>query len=171
MADKIFLSAGHSQTDPGVVANGHREADVVVDFRNLVAYYLDKEGAEYLMDGTASQNWPLRDAIKAAKPCFPAVEFHCNSGPGTAAGVEVLSSKENSALAGRLAAGIAGVLGIRNRGAKPESSGQHHRLGFISDGGGLIVELFFLTNKADLAAYEAKKWLAARMVADILMTA
>lgn len=171
MTDTIFISAGHSNSDPGACAHGRREADIAVDFRNMVAYYLDKANVEYLTDGTGTLNLPLRDAVKTAKDCFPAVEFHCNAGPASATGVEVLSGPQHASLAARLSKGISVDLGIRDRGAKPENSGQHHRLAFISDGKGLIVELFFITNKDDLAAYDDKKWVVARTVANILMTA
>ena len=59
------------------------------------------------------------------------------------------------------------TLGIRDRGAKPENAGQHHRLAFVRSGG-IIVELFFLTNPSDMAAYDARKWMAAREVAAVL---
>lgn len=32
----LFISAGHSRTDPGAVGNGHTEADVVLAFRDAV---------------------------------------------------------------------------------------------------------------------------------------
>ena len=60
------------------------------------------------------------------------------------------------------------MLGIKNRGAKPEVSGQHSRLGFVQ-AGGLIVELFFITNPDDMAAYQAKKWLVGKAIADVLI--
>jgi N-acetylmuramoyl-L-alanine amidase len=30
----LFLSAGHSDSDPGAVGNGHTEADIVLAFRD-----------------------------------------------------------------------------------------------------------------------------------------
>ena len=30
----LFISAGHSHADPGAVANGHTEADIVLAFRD-----------------------------------------------------------------------------------------------------------------------------------------
>ena len=42
----IFLSAGHRphsiKPDPGAVANGHTEANLAVDFRELVEIELNK---------------------------------------------------------------------------------------------------------------------------------
>lgn len=166
----IFLSAGHSNTDPGVCAHGLTEAGIVCEFRNLVAFYLHRANVAYSMDGDGDTNLPLPLAAKMASQYGIAVEFHCNGGPDAATGVESLSGPKDMALGAQLSAGIARVLGIRDRGAKPENAGQHSRLAFVR-AGGIIVELFFLTNKGDLDQYQAKKWLVAREVAGILLAA
>lgn len=167
----IFVSAGHSNTDPGASGNGRTEADIVVDFRNMVALYLFRGGAHPQMDGDGAVNMPLNVAAARAKAHDIAVEFHCNAGPPTATGVETLSNgPADLALGNKLCAAVAGRLGIRNRGAKPEASGQHSRLAFVQ-AGGIILELFFISNATDLAKYEAKKWLVAKDVADVLLGA
>ena len=163
----IFISAGHSAADPGAVAFGRKEADIAVEFRNMVSFYLTQARVPHGMDGKGTENLPLRDAIRLVGKNRPAVEFHCNAGPARASGVETLSAPKDLALGQRLCAVIAGVFDIPNRGAKPEDSGQHHRLAFVQ-AGGIIVELFFITSPKDLGAYDAKKWLAARAVADVL---
>lgn len=167
----IFLSAGHSETDPGAVAHGRREADVAVEFRNLVAFYLQRAGVPHELDGAGTQNLPLAQAAKLARKHPIAVEFHCNAAESAAAtGAECLSGPKDVGLSAKISAAIAASLGIRDRGAKPENAGQHHRLAFVQ-AGGIIVELFFLTNRSDLAQYDARKWLAARAVAEVLTAA
>ena len=167
----IFVSAGHSNTDPGAVAFGRREADIAVEFRNMVAFYLQRDGVPHELDGTGTQNLPLRDAVVRAKRHPIGVEFHCNAAAAaTATGVETLSAPKDMALGAEICVAIASALGLRNRGAKPENAGQHHRLAFVQ-AGGIIVELFFITNAADLAAYDARKWVAARDVAAVLTAA
>ena len=94
----------------------------------------------------------------------------CNAGPATAHGSEALAAPDDMWLAARLSRAIAQGLAIRDRGAKPEGAGQHSRLAFVR-AGGLIVELFFLTNRGDLTAYYDRKWLAARAVAEVLKVA
>lgn len=163
----IFLSAGHSNTDPGAVAFGRREADIAVEFRNMVAFYLERSDVPHFTDGKGAENWALTKAAKEAKQYNIAVEFHCNAGDARATGVETLSAPKDYALGSKICAAISSQLGIKNRGAKPEGSGQHKKLAFVQ-AGGIIVELFFITNKQDVAAYDAKKWLAAREVAAIL---
>jgi N-acetylmuramoyl-L-alanine amidase len=164
----VFISAGHSDADPGAVANGRREADVAVEFRSILVKCLSDLGIEATTDGHGKQNLPLRDAVKLAKGKQIAIEIHCNAAANkTASGVETLSAPYDMALGGKLCAAISEELNIRNRGAKPESAGQHHRLAFVQ-AGGIILELFFITNPNDLAAYDGRKWLAARAVAKLI---
>lgn len=174
----IFLSAGHSTVDPGagvdqVIDGKHfrrNEADVVEDFRDMVALYLRKADIPYQADGVGDQNQTLAQTIRLIGKNRPAVEFHCNAGPPAATGVETLSADRDMALGAKLCVAIADTLKIRNRGAKSEGSGQHHRLGFVQ-AGGIIVELFFITSAYDLAQYDARKWLAAKAVAEVLKEA
>lgn len=166
----IFVSAGHSNVDPGAVANGRREADIAVEFRNMVAFYLQRAGVPHGLDGKGTENLPLKVAAARARDFDLAVEFHCNAATPKATGVEALSGPKDTKLSAAICKAISDVFGIANRGAKPENAGQHHRLAFVQSGG-VIVELLFITNKGDLAAYDARKWLAAKAVADVLAKA
>lgn len=164
----VFLSAGHSDVDPGAVAGKVREADIAVDFRNLVAYYLKAAQVPYTTDGTGKTNWPLSKAAAAARKHDLAVEFHCNAAANPrATGVETLSAPNRLALGQQICEALARSLGLANRGAKPDNAGQHARLAFVQ-AGGIIVELFFLSNPGDLAAYNRSKWVAAGAVAQVL---
>lgn len=167
----IFVSAGHSNVDPGATAFGRREADIAVEFRNLVSFYLTRDGVPHELDGHGTENLPLSTAAARARRHPIGVEFHCNAASSSAAtGAECLSGQKDVVLSAQISAAIANALGIRNRGAKPENAGQHSRLAFVQ-AGGIIVELFFLTNRLDLAAYDARKWVAARDVAAVLTAA
>lgn len=168
----IFLSAGHSDVDPGAVGHGRREADVAVDFRNKIAFYLQRAGVKHELDAIGTANLPLAATVKRTRArTGTEIEFHCNASTNpNATGVETLSGPGDVALGGKLCAAIAGALGIRNRGAKPENAGHHSKLAFVQ-AGGIIVEMFFISSAADLAAYEAKSWVAAKAVADVLIQA
>lgn len=169
----MFISAGHSNSDPGAVANGKTEADIAVEFRNIVSFYLQQFQVPHVLDGNGTVNLPLTSAAKTAKGHKVAVEFHCNASDNPkATGVEVLCGKDadDNLLAKKIAAALSAGLGIANRGVKPENSGQHKRLAFVQ-AGGLIVELFFITKKTDLAAYEANKWVVGREIARVLAAA
>lgn len=167
----IIITAGHSNTDPGAVNKEHTEAAIVTDFRNMVGHYLGEAGVKFATDGVGKENLPLRDAIKLIKPGCIAVEFHCNAHTNkSATGVETLSADKDKPLGAELCKAIADTLGIANRGAKSEGSGQHSRLGFVR-AGGIILELFFISNDAELNKYLEKKWLVAKAVAGVLINA
>lgn len=163
----MFISAGHSETDPGAVAFNRREADIAVEFRNIVSFYLQRDKIPHELDGFGTTNMPLNLVVKRSRRHTLSIEFHCNAGPPSATGVEVLCAPKDNRIAAKICAILSTAFGIRNRGVKPENAGQHRRLAFIQ-AGGLVVELFFISNKKDLAAYDAKKWVAARDVAQIL---
>ena len=168
----LLISAGHSNTDPGAVGNGYTEADIVLDMRDDLKEALLLRGVESRTDGGADQNLPLSEAIKIAKEVNISLEFHCNSfHKPSATGVETLCSPQDSTLAGKLSNAISKATGLFNRGVKGESSGQHSRLGFISKGGGIIVELFFLSNPNDLQAYLDNKTAVVDAIADVLVEA
>lgn len=169
----LFISAGHSDTDAGASATHDgvlwTEANIVLEFRDLVAKQLIDEGVQFKKDGDIGQNLPLRDAISLAANHDIAIEFHCNAFTNPAAtGAETLSRGVDYPLGNRICEVIASTLGINNRGAKGESSGQHSRLGFISRGNGIIIELFFISNPNDLRKYLANKEVLAERIADLL---
>lgn len=177
----VYLAAGHSEKDPGAVAFGRREADIAVEFRNYVLFYIDRFNDQQRAagqpairigtDGVGMENMPLTVAAAQARGFDIALEFHCNASTSPSArGAEVLSSPKDSVLAAKVSAAIAKALDTRDRGAKPENAGQHHRLAFVRSGG-MVVELFFLTSMTDLLAYDAKKWVAARDVAAVVIEA
>ncbi|NYT68825.1 N-acetylmuramoyl-L-alanine amidase [Pusillimonas noertemannii] len=167
----IVITAGHSNVDPGATNGVVTEAHIVTDFRNMVAHYLRQAAADIRTDGEGNENLSLNAAIKLIKPRHIAVEFHCNAFTNpSATGVETLSQDKDKALGAKLCEAVANVLGIVNRGAKGEGSGQHSRLGYVR-AGGIILELFFISNPDDLRRYLDKKWLVAREVANVLMVA
>lgn len=168
---QILISAGHSDKDPGAVGNGLREADVVTEFRDMVAHYLAEAGVAFTRDGAKGENLSLSQAIRMIPSRGIAVEFHLNAASSKdATGVETLSSNQKKDFCRGLCELISLRLGIRNRGAKDEGSGQHSRLAFVQ-AGGVIVELFFLTNEQDLSKYKVRKHELALEVAKYLQKA
>jgi N-acetylmuramoyl-L-alanine amidase len=111
---------------------------------------------EVLTDGAGDVNQVLKEAIALAKTANVAIEYHFNAGPSSATGIEVLSLAGKKALAQRVAGAIRQATGLKLRGSdsgwKSDSSGQHPRLGFCR-AGGLVVEVCFISNPADMAAY------------------
>lgn len=167
----ITITAGHSDSDPGAVNGSAKESDIALTMRNMVTHYLKQAGIPIRTDGTGYGNLPLKTAVQLIKGSTVAIEFHCNAGPKTAKGVEALSQPKDKAISQKLCKAIADAMGIPLRGDngwKPENSGQHSRLAYVSNGG-IILELFFISNDEELETWNLKKWLIAKAVADVLI--
>jgi N-acetylmuramoyl-L-alanine amidase len=168
----VTVTAGHSNTDSGAVNGKIHEQVVATDARNIVAWYLQSAGITVRMDGLGKENRPLREAVKLVKGSDIALEMHCNAAVSPKAkGVEVLANPRHKGLAQRIAQSIAGVIGtpVRgDKGYKPENSGQHSRLAYVQ-AGGLVVEMFFISNQEELDAWDNKKWLVCKAIANVLI--
>lgn len=156
---KVFVAAGHSNMKPGVVGtdtNGTvwREAYMAMKLRDAVSKLLTLKGVEHSTDGPVGDNDDLRDSIRMARKCDGVrVEFHFNAPGEKSTGIEVLAADRDKPLAQSLAAAIHKVLGTPLRGDKgwkAEDSGQHHRLGFVREGGGMVCEVAFFSNPKEI---------------------
>ena len=172
----VTITAGHSNTDSGAVntVTKDKESDIVRDMRNMVCHYLNRDTSIVVRsDGDGLRNASLSEAISMIHGSDLAIEFHCNASTNTTArGTEALSKPKDREISQRLCAAVSVALGTKLRGDlgwKPENSGQHSRLGFVSNGG-IILELFFLSNLIELDAWKAKKWLVAKAVANVIIT-
>lgn len=170
---KVVITAGHSNTDPGAVNGTYTEANVVRDMRNMVGLYLEREGISFKQDGEGNTNLSLTSAGALAANADLAIEFHCNAFKSPqAGGVEALAGTKDKQMARALCAAVAKHMKIPVRGSeggwKDQGSGQHSRLYFVQKGG-IILELFFLSNPDELAQWEKVKWLVAREVAGVII--
>lgn len=168
----ITVTAGHNSiSDPGAVNGKVKEAEVATDMRNMVAVYLKQLGIPVRTDGEGSENQILSRACKLIAGSRVAVEFHCNASANkTAKGVEALAQSKDKTISQQLCAAVSAVMGIPLRGDKgwkAEDSGQHSRLAYVSNGG-IILELFFISNDDELTLWQQKKWLVAKAVANTL---
>lgn len=158
----ITITAGHSNVDPGAVNGNYKEAIIAVEIRNEVVKRVRSAGITVLTDGEGSDNQNLNTAIGLAKKTKKfALEFHLNAAVAkTAKGVEALSLDKDKDVCQKLCAAVAKVLNTPVRGSdggwKSQSSGQHAKLGFVS-AGGIILEVFFITNDDELQKYFANR--------------
>ena len=168
----VTVTAGHSNKDPGAVNGKFKEAELVSQFRNAVAYYLREAGIQYKTDGVGILNQDLNAAIKLIKGSSVAVEFHMNAATSKQAnGVETIALPKDKKLAQDLSKAVADAFGSRLRGDNgwiDQSQSARGKLGFISNGG-LIVELGFISNEEELFQFNARYWSAAKAVAVILI--
>ena len=168
----VTVTAGHSNKDPGAVNGKFKEAELVSQFRNAVAYYLREAGIQYKTDGVGATNPNLNAAIKLIKGSSVAVEFHMNAATSKQAnGIETIALPKDKKLAKDLSKALADAFGSRLRGDNgwiDQSQSARGKLGFISNGG-LIVELGFISNEEELFQFNARYWSAAKAVAMILI--
>ena len=168
----VTVTAGHSNKDPGAVNGKFKEAELVSQFRNAVAYYLREAGIQYKTDGVGILNQDLNAAIKLIKGSSVAVEFHMNAATSKQAnGIETIALPKDKKLAQDLSKAVADAFGSRLRGDNgwiDQSQSARGKLGFISNGG-LIVELGFISNEEELFQFNARYWSAAKAVAMILI--
>ena len=168
----VTVTAGHSNTDPGAVNGKYKEAELVRNFRNAVAYHLREAGIQYKTDGVGILNQDLNAAIKLITGSSVAVEFHMNAAASKQAnGVETIALPKDKKLAQDLSKAVADAFGSRLRGDNgwiDQSQSARGKLGFISNGG-LIVELGFISNEEELFQFNARYWSAAKAVAMILI--
>lgn len=168
----VTVTAGHSNTDPGAVNGKFKEAELVSQFRNAVAYYLREAGIQYKTDGVGILNQDLNAAIKLIKGSSVAVEFHMNAAASKQAnGVETIALPKDKKLAQDLSKAVADAFGSRLRGDNgwiDQSKSARGRLAYIN-AGGLIVELGFISNEEELFQFNARYWSAAKAVAKVLI--
>jgi N-acetylmuramoyl-L-alanine amidase len=170
---RIFISAGHSDADPGVVSkDGKREADLAEVLRNRIVAELRAMGLDPISDGEGTVNRPLPDAVKIAKQNAGGIniEIHFNGGPPTARGVEALCYLKHAVLAKNLCGAIAKHTKSPLRGKagwKAPHEGQHPRLAFC-EAGGVILEVEFISSVEGLRAYLTFETEIARDLAEVI---
>lgn len=168
----VTITAGHGGGDTGAVNGQITEAEIATDMRNMIKLYLERKNITVRTDGKGSENQSLRSALTLIKGSKLAIEIHTNSfALPTAQGVEALAQPKDKAIAQKLCNAVHEVAGFAIRGNeggyKAENSGHHTRLAYVSNGG-IILELFFISNPRELKIYQEKKWLIARELAEVI---
>lgn len=166
------VTAGHGGSDPGAIAaDGTTEAALMVELRDIVAHKLRAEGHTVRTDGDWRKNLPLPYALTLVPGSDVAIELHTNAFTNpTATGVEVISLPRQKDMARTIARRIGHTLEIPVRGAGgwiDQSKSARGRLGFVR-AGGLVVEVFFLSNPRDFGMYDARKWRVASAIVSAL---
>ena len=156
---KLTITAGHGGYDPGAVRGDLNERDLMTALRDIVAAKAREAGHTVRTDGSALTNLPLIHALTLVPGADVAIELHTNAhGNPMAQGVEVIAMPKHKAKAQRMAQAIAQVLSTTVRGDKgwiDQSQSARGRLGFVR-AGGMVVEVFFLSNALELDKYLAR---------------
>ena len=170
----IFLFAGHNlKSDPGAVSGNRTEAREAAKLRKEVAFHLIQLQANFVTDNDSDD---LRQTLAKANTGSGSVvlDLHFNAGPASATGVEVLvgddATAEDMAFAKAVLKATTSALGLRDRGIKRESQTPRKRLGVMREQGRVcLLEVCFISNPSDMAAFDANKVLLAKTLAAILV--
>ena len=174
----VFLSSGHNsksktiKQDPGAIGNGFKEGDLTIEFKNLVSKELTLLGVAHAVDSEEEnlQMWVNRIATGSASVV---IEYHFDAASpeatGTTSLVEIDRDKNDVGFATDLVNATATTLGIKNRGVKIEADTRHKRLALMAETGIVCLhEICFITNKNDVAKYQANKLQLAKTHAAII---
>jgi N-acetylmuramoyl-L-alanine amidase len=174
----IFISAGHNpkgiKIDVGAVANGYTEADLAINFRELVELELDKLSAQYVTDNNNERLAQYLERIKTGNASV-VLEFHFDASDnpkatGATSIIGVDADRLDIAFAREIVNTTSTILGIKNRGVISEAQSHRGRLGLMRENGIVsLLELCFITNKLDLERYFKNKFVLAREIAKIVV--
>mgnify|MGYP003425280700 FL=1 len=174
----IFISAGHNphgiKIDVGAVANGYTEADLAINFRELVEIELNRMRVQYVTDNDGERLAQYLERIKTGNASV-VLEFHFDAsdnpkatGATTIVGVD--ADRLDIAFARELANATSNILGVKNRGVISEAQSHRGRLGLMRENGIVsLLELCFISNKSDLEKFFKNKFILAREIAKIIV--
>jgi N-acetylmuramoyl-L-alanine amidase len=158
----IILDPGHGMAnrkagvfDPGAVAGNVREADIAMDWANVLREILLERGHRVVRTRLDHKDpAPVGQRAKIAEQYHGEImlSLHCNAANGTANGTETfyrgINHKEKAA---RITAAVCKALGTRTRGAKNESQSQHARLAVLNFQPCFLLEIGFIDHPGDRA--------------------
>lgn len=172
-----FISAGHHFSDSGATANGFKEATEMIKFRDRVLAAMAKNhpATKVISDKDEETLSQYLKRIQTGNGSV-VIEFHLDAASnvkasGTTAIVSNNASGLSKGFAKELSDATALILGIQNRGVKPESYTHVGKLGLMREEGIVcLLELCFITNINDMEKLhdECKAQILAESIADII---
>lgn len=158
----VIIDPGHGMGnrqrgvyDPGACAGGAQEASIAMDWSNELRNQLMAKGFKVIRtrrDAADPAPVSRRDDIAVSYGGDIMLSLHCNAGGGKASGAEVFyRGADDQAMAAKLSAAVAGVLDIRDRGAKTEKDCQHKSLAVMEFDKCWLLEIGFIDHVGDRA--------------------
>lgn len=163
----IFPSAGHNsqstsrRQDPGAIANGYKEGDLMIEFLDLVCHELDLLGVAYIKESKEDNLTSWTDRIKTGSGSV-VVEYHMDaahpSAGGTVTILEVDADRLDRYCGNKMSTTTAEILGIPNKGVRSEADTRFKRLALMKEQGIVMLhEVCFITNPSEVARFQVKK--------------
>ena len=167
---RLALDAGHGYKrglPTGARGNGLIEDDVALDFVRRIGHHLRLAKHETVLTRPDDKFVELKQRGKIAKAgkCDLFLSIHLNAADSpNAEGVEALVAKGDtrSKRIAELLVGIVTQAGMKSRGVKWDSQGQHKSLRVLQDTyhamPAVLLEIGFLTNVKDAAQLRDPQW-------------
>lgn len=182
---KIFISAGHSVKrgrDRGASGNGFVEGELMAEFRDLLVRALKQKGVTPIVDKDDSI---FRETINyflnlTTNSCI-VLDLHTNAASPQAQGTETLVPAKPTEFELNLASALSLIVSqeldipLRGRtqgrdGVKTELQSHHGRLGWMRlTGENVLMELFFISNAAEVVKFQERKVRLANRIAEVLI--
>lgn len=179
----IVLDPGHGMSnrragvhDPGTVHKDGktlvRECDVAMTWANELRIILLEAGHKVVrtrVDEKDPAPVGKRAGIARQYGGDVMLSIHCNSGGGTGVEVYYRGAKHRSKAAA-ISSEVAKALGLRDRGAKTEVASQHALLAVMAFQPCFLLEVGFMDNATDRAAFldSSKRAAACKRIAELL---
>ena len=148
---KVFIDAGHGDTDPGAVGNGLKEKDIVLSIATKLGALLNGRGISIKYSRTTDTYLSLEERARLANAWGADlfVSIHANSATSSVRGTECYThptaNTATKTLSGNVSRAIANKFGISNRGHK-EANFAVLRLSNMPS---ILVETAFISNSSD----------------------
>lgn len=159
---RVIVDRGHGPDnkkvgvyDPGAIFREHKEHSIVKTVAEALPLFNDSDDIDVILSPELQLNRLILWVNQNSKPGDILVALHMNAGGGT--GCEVLyagnSSPERKEQAALLSASLARGLGLKDRGAKPDSYTRHGSLPLLRRTSipAFLLELGFIDNPKDVS--------------------
>ena len=181
----LYLSAGHypqatknGKADPGAIGNGLKEADLTSELRDLILGELMLIAPSLKIVTDKDNQWTgewVSYLANNAKVGDVICDIHFNAATPTAGGTEVIIPKEftekEKELASLLNKAVIGVLSTKDRGVKTEAHTARGKIGILFQpkiATNVLIEVCFISNKAEIEKYQMNKITVAKKIAKVL---
>ncbi|PXC64576.1 hypothetical protein C9769_05480 [Listeria monocytogenes] len=172
---KLAIFAGHGGVDSGAVGNGYHEDDLALDIMKRTTKVLRNAGHTVINNRTADVNRNISADAKLAnrEKVAAVIEFHFDAAGASAEGTTGFYCATSSS-SKRLAQCVNDKLDdvFKDRNVKPDTSTRHGRLGILRETNAVatLQEIAFITNKNDVAKYNARADEVAKKIAEGILS-
>ena len=159
---RLYLIAGHGGSDPGAISNGYKEADLTIEFRDLLRKELEKDYIVLIDGNTSLLNQVLTWLKERLTSKCLLIDIHFNAATPAATGTEIIIDDKacdfEKDLSLLLVNKMSSVLKIRNRGVKSELQTPRKTVAILNlTAYNILLEICFISNKFDMEKYQLHK--------------